>query len=51
MQGQDAALDYDEGDNSAKYQHHMQVYGDPFSGWPYNKFLTGANDKSIRPNI
>jgi alpha-L-fucosidase len=28
------------------YDHHMSVFGDPFSDWPYNKFLTGANDKS-----
>jgi alpha-L-fucosidase len=32
--------------DSNEYKHHVQVYGDPFSDWPYNKFLTGANDKS-----
>jgi alpha-L-fucosidase len=32
--------------NSNEYKHHLQVYGDPFADWPYNKFLTGANDKS-----
>jgi alpha-L-fucosidase len=37
---------YDKGDNSAEYQHHMSTYGDPFGNWPYNNFLTGANDKS-----
>lgn len=37
---------YDRAGNSAEYQHHLQVYGDPFADWPYNKFLTGANDKS-----
>jgi len=37
---------YDRAGNSAEYQHHLQVYGDPYADWPYNKFLTGANDKS-----
>jgi alpha-L-fucosidase len=32
--------------DSNEYKHHTQTYGDPFSDWPYNKFLTGANDKS-----
>ena len=32
--------------DSNEYKHHVQVYGDPFGDWPYNKFLTGANDKS-----
>ena len=37
---------YNKGGNSAEYQHHMATYGDPFGSWPYNNFLTGANDKS-----
>ncbi len=37
---------YNKGGNSAEYQHHMATYGDPFGNWPYDKFLTGANDKS-----
>jgi alpha-L-fucosidase len=32
--------------NSAEYQHHMATYGDPYGSWGYDKFLTGANDKS-----
>jgi alpha-L-fucosidase len=32
--------------NSAEYQHHMATYGDPYGDWGYDKFLTGANDKS-----
>jgi alpha-L-fucosidase len=32
--------------NSAEYQHHMSTYGDPYGDWGYDKFLTGANDKS-----
>lgn len=32
--------------DSNEYKHHTQVYGDPFGDWPYNKFLTGAKDKS-----
>ncbi len=40
---------YDKQNNSGGvYQHHMQVYGDPFSDWPYQKFLIGANDKMGR---
>jgi len=31
---------------SGEYNHHMSVYGDPLGNWPYDKFLTGANDKS-----
>ena len=37
---------YNKGGNSAEYQHHMSTYGDPFGNWPFNNFLTGANDKS-----
>jgi alpha-L-fucosidase len=37
---------YNKGGNSAEYQHHMSTYGDPFGNWPYNNFLSGANDKS-----
>jgi alpha-L-fucosidase len=32
--------------NSAEYQHHMATFGDPYGSWGYDKFLTGANDKS-----
>jgi alpha-L-fucosidase len=32
--------------NSSEYQHHMATYGDPYGSWGYDKFLTGANDKS-----
>ena len=32
--------------NSGAYQHHMATYGDPLGSWGYEKFLTGANDKS-----
>jgi alpha-L-fucosidase len=28
------------------YAHHLATYGDPFADWPYDKFLTGANDKT-----
>jgi alpha-L-fucosidase len=35
---------YNKGDGA--YNHHMSTYGDPFSSWPFNDFLTGANDKS-----
>src|SRR5450759_2240719 len=31
---------------SGEYNNQMSKYGDPFSAWPYDKFLTGANDKS-----
>ena len=31
---------------SGEYNNQMSKYGDPFSDWPYDKFLTGANDKS-----
>ena len=28
------------------YAHHLATYADPFADWPYDKFLTGANDKT-----
>jgi alpha-L-fucosidase len=31
---------------SGEYNNQMSKYGDPFADWPYDKFLTGANDKS-----
>jgi hypothetical protein len=31
---------------SGEYNNQTSKYGDPFSDWPYDKFLTGANDKS-----
>jgi len=31
---------------SDTYSYHMKTYGDPFSNWPYDHFITGANDKS-----
>ncbi|WP_167608009.1 alpha-L-fucosidase [Maribellus sediminis] len=31
-------------DGTSENRHHKQVYGDPAS-WPYNNFITGANDK------
>jgi alpha-L-fucosidase len=37
---------YNKAGNSNEYKFHLQTYGDPFADWPYNKFLTGANDKS-----
>jgi alpha-L-fucosidase len=37
---------YNQSGNSSEYQHHMSTFGDPFGDWPYDKFLTGANDKS-----
>ena len=30
---------------SGEYNNQMSKYGDPFGNWPYDKFLTGANDK------
>src|ERR1019366_7345921 len=36
----------DKAGNSDEYQHHMATYGDPYGSWGYDKFLTGANDKS-----
>jgi len=26
------------------YTHHTSVYGDPYTSWGYDKFITGAND-------
>jgi len=37
---------FNKSGNSAEYQHQMSTYGDPFGDWGYDKFLTGANDKS-----
>jgi hypothetical protein len=28
------------------YRHHLATFGDPLGDWPYDKFITGANDKS-----
>src|SRR3954471_18082710 len=27
------------------YTHHLNTFGDPFAGWGFDKFITGANDK------
>ncbi len=37
---------YDKSNGGGVYQHHLSTYGDPFSNWPYDKFITGATDKS-----
>jgi len=37
---------YNKAGNSAEYNHHLSVYGDPFGNWPFNDFLSGANDKN-----
>ena len=37
---------FNKAGNSAEYQHHLATYGDPYGNWGYDKFLTGANDKS-----
>ncbi|HEX7670421.1 MAG TPA: alpha-L-fucosidase, partial [Polyangiaceae bacterium] len=37
---------YDKGNGGGVYPHHLGTYGDPFSDWPYEKFITGANDKN-----
>jgi alpha-L-fucosidase len=37
---------YDTSNGGGVYQHHLSTYGDPFSNWPYDKFITGANDKN-----
>ena len=37
---------YNKAGSSAEYNHHLSVYGDPFGQWPFNDFLSGANDKS-----
>jgi alpha-L-fucosidase len=39
---------FNRGGNSAEYQHQLQVYGDPFGNWGYDKFIIGANDKMGR---
>lgn len=31
---------------SGEYRNNTDKYGDPFSDWPYDKFITGGNDKS-----
>ena len=36
---------YNKAGNSAEYNHQLSVYGDPFGNWPYNNFMSGANDK------
>lgn len=36
---------YEKNDSGGVYPHHLSIYGDPFSDWPYDKFITGANDK------
>lgn len=28
------------------YAHHINVYGDPFTNWGYDKFITGGKDKN-----
>ena len=35
-------------DRNDLYNYHNQTYGDPLSSWPFDKFITGANDKSGR---
>ena len=35
-------------DRNDLFNYHNQTYGDPLSSWPYDKFITGANDKSGR---
>ncbi|HVT09183.1 MAG TPA: alpha-L-fucosidase, partial [Polyangia bacterium] len=37
---------YDKSNGGGVYQHHLSTYGDPFAGWPYDKFITGATDKN-----
>jgi alpha-L-fucosidase len=37
---------YNRDGNSGEYQHHMQVFGDPFGNWPYHNFINGANNKA-----
>jgi alpha-L-fucosidase len=34
---------------SGEYNNQMSKYGDPFSDWPYDKFLTGGKDKAGNP--
>jgi len=31
---------------SSEYNHHLSVYGDAYSNWPYHNFINGAYDKS-----
>jgi alpha-L-fucosidase len=31
---------------SSEYNHHLSVYGDPYSSWPYHNFINGAYNKS-----
>ncbi|HEY5089314.1 MAG TPA: alpha-L-fucosidase, partial [Polyangia bacterium] len=35
---------FNKGDGA--YTHHLNTYGDPFGNWGYDKFITGATDKS-----
>jgi alpha-L-fucosidase len=37
---------YDKSNGGGVYQHHVSTYGDPFSTWPYDMFITGATDKN-----
>ena len=37
---------YDTSNGGGVYQQHLSTYGDRFSNWPYDKFITGANDKN-----
>jgi len=30
------------------YTHHLNMFGDPFGSWGFDKFITGANDKMGR---
>jgi alpha-L-fucosidase len=32
--------------DSGEYRNNVDKYGDPFSDWPYDKFITGGNDRS-----
>jgi alpha-L-fucosidase len=31
---------------SGEYNHHLSVFGDPYSNWPYHNFINGANNKA-----
>src|SRR5450432_3198117 len=38
---------YDKSGNTGHvYSHHTSTFGDPFSNWPYNNFIDGANAKN-----
>jgi alpha-L-fucosidase len=34
--------------SSGEYRNQTSRYGDPYGDWPYDRFITGANDKSGR---